>query len=89
MHALLNGLYCGYQRESQFPIKCCLIVFVFFQEKNVLLVNSEDTDQMPHFVAPDLGLHCLSLSPKNDARLTWANAYSCVFHLDVNLPTLY
>ena len=42
---------------------------------NVLLVNSE---YMPHSVASDLGLHCLSLSRKKDARLIWANAYSCV-----------
>ena len=40
-------------------------------------------------MASDLGLHCLSLSRKNNARLLWANVYSCVikegfFHLDIN-----
>ena len=61
--------------KGQFPINCCLVLFVFF--KNILLVNSEDTDQMSHSVASDLGLHCLSLSCKNDARFICANAYSC------------
>ena len=62
--------------KSQFPIKCCLVLFVLF--KNIMLVNSEDSDQTPHSVASDLGLHCLSLSRKNDARFICANAYSCV-----------
>ena len=46
-----------------------------FLKKNIMLVNSEDT---PNSVASDLGLHCLSLSRKNNARLLWANVYSCV-----------
>ena len=61
--------------KGQFPIKCFLVLFVF--SKNILLVNREDTDQMPHSVASDLGLHCLSLSRKNDARFIYANACSC------------
>ena len=62
--------------KGQCPRKCCLVLFVSFS--NFLLVNTEDTDQTPHSVASDLGLHCLSLSSNNDARLIWANAYSCV-----------
>ena len=27
-----------------------------------MLTNNEDPDQMPHYVASDLGLHCLPLS---------------------------
>ena len=27
-----------------------------------MYANSEDPDQMPHFVASDLGLHCLPVS---------------------------
>ena len=26
---------------------------------------------MPHFVASDLGLHCLPMSHKKDAKLIW------------------
>ena len=28
----------------------------------ILLANSVDPDQMSHYVAPDLGLHCLPLT---------------------------
>ena len=33
--------------------------------------SSGDPDQTPHYVALDLGLHCLLLSQKKDARLIW------------------
>ena len=33
--------------------------------------NSGDPDQTPHSVASDLGLHCLSMSHKKDARHIW------------------
>ena len=35
-----------------------LPLFYFFLWK-ILLANIEDPDQMPHYVASDLGLHCL------------------------------
>ena len=33
--------------------------------------NSVDPDQTPRTVASDLGLHCLPMSHKKDARLIW------------------
>ena len=36
-----------------------------------LFANSEDTDQMPHFAASDLGLHCLSITLSRVDRLQW------------------
>ena len=33
--------------------------------------NSGDPDQMPHSVVSDLGMHCLPLSNKKDARHIW------------------
>ena len=33
--------------------------------------NSGDLDQRPHPVASDLGLHCLPMSHKKEARLIW------------------
>ena len=33
--------------------------------------DSGDPDQMPHFVASDLGLHCLPMSHKKDSRQMW------------------
>ena len=50
----------------------------FYLSFLTVLVNSEDLDQMPHCVASDLDLHYLSLFRKNNARLIWAIAYSCV-----------
>ena len=34
---------------------------------------SEDPYQTPRSTASDLGLHCLTSSPKRDARLIWVN----------------
>ena len=43
--------------------------------------NSGDPDQTPHSVASDLGLHCLSMSYKKDARHIWAkNAIVLLSH---------
>ena len=33
----------------------------------------KQTDQTPRFVASDLGLRCLHISHKKDARLIWVN----------------
>ena len=33
--------------------------------------NSGDPDQTPHSVASDLGLHCLPMPHKKDARHIW------------------
>ena len=38
-----------------------------------MLANSEDPDQTPRSAASDLGLHCLRMSPKWNARLIWVN----------------
>ena len=38
--------------------------------------SSEDPDQTPRFAASDLGLHCLPLSKKWNAKLIWVNNYS-------------
>ena len=36
-----------------------------------LFANSEDPDQMPHSVASDLGLHCLSVTLLRASLLQW------------------
>ena len=41
--------------------------------KQQLYANSVDHDQMPRSAASDLGLHCLPMSQKWDARLIWVN----------------
>ena len=43
--------------------------------------NSGDPDQTPHSVASDLGLHCLPMSHKKDARHIWVkNAIILLSH---------
>ena len=42
--------------------------FLIKLKNNILLANSGDPDQTPHSVGSDLGLHCLSMSHKKDAR---------------------
>ena len=39
-----------------------------------MLADSEDPDQTPRSAASDLGLHCLPVSQKWDARLIWVNS---------------
>ena len=44
-----------------FPIAGCLLCFILIVEVPIFNANSVDPDQMPHSVASDLGLHCLSI----------------------------
>ena len=50
-----------------------MAVFVFIQLENILQENSGNLDQTPQSAASDLGLHCLPMSHKKDARLIWVN----------------
>ena len=50
----------------------------------IMQENSGDPDQTPHSLASDLGLHCLPMSNKKDARHIWVKMqlfclshYSC------------
>ena len=36
--------------------------------------SSGDPDETPHSVASDLGLHCLPISNKKEARLKWVKS---------------
>ena len=51
-------------------------IFILFRI-DILLANSEDPDQTPRSAVSDLGLHCLPLSQKWNARLIWVNEFSC------------
>ena len=48
---------------------------VLFHFYSILLANSEYPDQTPRSAASDLGLHCLPMSRKWDARLIWVNMH--------------
>ena len=63
----INALYTG--RLFQFYMldvsvyllrggRSILLLLLYFSWK-ILLANTVDPDQMPHYVASDLGLHCL------------------------------
>ena len=45
-------------------------IFILFR-----IANSEDPDQTPCSAASDLGLHCLPMSQKWDARLMWVKVF--------------
>ena len=49
-----------------------MVFFIFIQVlMKIMQANSGDPDQTLHSVASDLGLHCLPMSHKKDARHTW------------------
>ena len=49
------------------------MVLFFLLKSNILLAISEDPDQTPRSAASDLGLHCLSMFHKKNARHIRAN----------------
>ena len=52
-----------------------MVIFIFIQILTEHFVrNRGDTDQMQQNVAFDLGLHCLSMTNKMDARLIWVKS---------------
>ena len=51
-------------------------IFHFYSHLNrTLCKQTEKTDQMLHSAASDLGLHCLPVSHKMDARLIWVKEH--------------
>ena len=41
----------------------CNFLGLFASRQKLLLANSGNPDQMPHYAASDLGLHCLPMYP--------------------------
>ena len=39
-----------------------VVLFLFYLLWKILLAKDVDPDQMPHYVASDLGLHCLPMT---------------------------
>ena len=44
---------------------------LFYLEWKILLANTVDPNQTPHYVASDLGLHCLPMTPIRVTRSEW------------------
>ena len=53
---MLDKSICYFRESGLF---CC---FYSIFDGKILLANNADPDQMPHYVASDLGLHCLPMS---------------------------
>ena len=53
---MLDESVCDFRVSGQF----CCFNSIFWQK--ILLVDNEDPDQMPHYVASDLGLLCLPMT---------------------------
>ena len=54
-----------------------------------LFANSGDPDQMPHFAASDLGLHCLPISLLWVSGLKWVKLFSASLFKTRFLSELY
>ena len=65
-----------------------IFIFIPFQ-KIFLLANSEYPDQKPRSAASDLGLHCLPMSQKWDARLIWVNDLYNIIMIIIIIITLF
>ena len=64
-----NGIsHCYHLDQSIFILR---VVFYIFMEHSVC--KQWRGDQMPHSAASGLGLHCLPMSHKKEARLIWIN----------------
>ena len=50
--------------------------------------NSGDPDQKPHSVASDLGLHCLPMSHKKDARHIWVKN-AIILLMKIRVPEIW
>ena len=46
-----------------FRVVGSILSLLFYFKWKILLANNVDPDQMPHYVASELGLHCLPMTP--------------------------
>ena len=56
-----------------------MTMFIEIPEFNA---NSVDPNQTSRSAASDLGLHCLPMSPKWDAKLKWVKLFCFVYRLN-------
>ena len=72
---LPNGIPLSYQLDQS--ISVLRAVGWYFSNSNRISwkKNNGDPDQRPHSAASGLGLGCLPMSHKKDARLIWVNKF--------------
>ena len=76
---MLNVFSHPYQLEesiSNFSVVGWYLSFVFNFQKKLLYANSGD---------PDLGMHCLHMSHKKDARLIWVSQIIALSSVDKHI----
>ena len=56
-----------------------ILSLLFFFLWEILLAYNVNPDQMPHYVASDLGLHCLPMTLLLVSRSEWVNC-SCALY---------
>ena len=61
-----------------------MFFFFFLFLLEILQANSVDPDQMLHFAASDLGLHCLPMSRKRDARHEWVKSDNILYLYEID-----
>ena len=69
----INPFKPNYQLDLSISVLRVVRWYFFIFIQNLIghsIANSGDPDQTQHFVASDLGLHCLPMSHKKDASLT-------------------
>ena len=76
-HLCLIDFSISINLTSSFPILGLLGGIFHFHSnlKRTFGANSGDPDQRPHYLASDLGLRCLPMFHKKDAKLIWVNRY--------------
>ena len=73
----MNGLSHSYNLdESTFFVRVVRsnFSFLFHFSMKIMTSNRIAPDGMPNFAGPHLGLFCLPMSHKKDARLIWVNS---------------
>ena len=64
-HCILGGLFHCYMLDKsicQFRTVGSFLLLSFYFLWKILLANNVDSNQMAHYVASDLGLHCLPMT---------------------------
>ena len=78
-HCLLVDSSTLISWTSPFVILGVSGLFCFYFIWKILFANTVDPDQTPHYVAPDLDLHCLPMILLRVSRLEWVNVCAATF----------
>ena len=66
-----NGISYYYQLDQSISVLRVVGWYFYSNLNRTICKQTVETDQMSHFAASDLGLHCLPMSLIKDTRLIW------------------